>query len=45
VIHEARRIPDVGDRVALNGFEFEVLRRQRNQVTALRIRPPASPPA
>ena len=42
VINEARRIPDVGDRVMVNGFEFEVLRRQRNQVTALRIRPPAT---
>jgi Mg2+/Co2+ transporter CorB len=43
VINEARRIPDVGDRIDLRGFEFEVLRRQRNQVTALRIRPPATP--
>ncbi len=43
VINEARRIPDVGDRILLNDFEFEILRRHRNQVTALRIRPPAKP--
>jgi Mg2+/Co2+ transporter CorB len=40
VIHVARRIPDVGERFELNGFTFEVMRRLRNQVTAVRIRPP-----
>jgi Mg2+/Co2+ transporter CorB len=41
VIHEARTIPDVGQRFAFYGFKFEILRRQRNQVTVLRITPPA----
>lgn len=41
VIHEARTIPEVGQRFAFYGFTFEVLRRQRNQITALRITPPA----
>ena len=40
VIHLARRIPDVGEHFNLNGFTFEVMRRLRNQVTAVRIRPP-----
>ena len=40
VIHEARRIPEVGQRFAFYGFRFEVLGRQRNQVTSLRITPP-----
>lgn len=40
VINIARRIPDIGDRFELNDFSFEVLRRLRNQVTAVRIRPP-----
>lgn len=40
VIHIARRIPDIGERFELNDFSFEVLRRLRNQVTAIRIRPP-----
>ncbi len=37
VIHEARTIPDVGQRFAFFGFKFEILRRQRNQITALRV--------
>lgn len=43
VIHEARTIPDVGQRFAFYGFKFEILRRQRNQITAIRVTPP--PPA
>lgn len=45
VIHEAQRIPDVGQVFAFHGFRFEVLERQRNQVTRLRIVPPAEPRA
>jgi Mg2+/Co2+ transporter CorB len=40
VIRLARRIPDVGERFSLDGFNFEVVRRMRNQVTAVRIKPP-----
>ncbi|HEY2446334.1 MAG TPA: HlyC/CorC family transporter [Rhizomicrobium sp.] len=40
VIHEARTIPEVGQRFAFYGFKFEILRRQRNQVTLLRVSPP-----
>jgi len=40
VIHTARRIPDIGDRFELNDFSFEVMRRLRNQITAVRIYPP-----
>jgi Mg2+/Co2+ transporter CorB len=42
VIHEARTIPDVGQRFAFYDFKFEVMRRQRNQITVLRVMPPAS---
>ncbi|MEI9989766.1 MAG: HlyC/CorC family transporter [Rhizomicrobium sp.] len=42
VIHEARTIPDVGQRFKFFGYEFEVLRRQRNQITALRVTPPVA---
>ena len=41
VMHEARVIPKAGQAIAVHGFTFEVLRRQRNQITALRVRPPA----
>ncbi|MBV9063261.1 MAG: CBS domain-containing protein, partial [Alphaproteobacteria bacterium] len=43
VIHEARTIPEARQRFAFYGFKFEVLRRQRNQITALRIFPPKEP--
>jgi Mg2+/Co2+ transporter CorB len=43
VIHEARTIPEVGQRFKYFGYEFEILRRQRNQITALRVIPPAAP--
>jgi Mg2+/Co2+ transporter CorB len=42
VIHEARTIPDAGQRFAFFGYQFEILRRQRNQITALRVIPPAA---
>jgi Mg2+/Co2+ transporter CorB len=41
VIARAGAIPEVGQRFAFFGFTFEIMRRQRNQVTALRIVPPA----
>ena len=37
VIHEAQAIPDPGQRFAFHGYRFQVLRRQRNQLTALRV--------
>jgi Mg2+/Co2+ transporter CorB len=40
VIHEAHIIPDVGQVFSFYGFKFEVLRKQRNQITQLRITPP-----
>jgi Mg2+/Co2+ transporter CorB len=42
VIHEAQRIPEVGQSFAFYGFRFEVLRRQRNQIVLLRVIPPAA---
>ena len=37
VIHEAQTIPEPGQAFAFHGFKFEILRKQRNQITALRI--------
>jgi Mg2+/Co2+ transporter CorB len=39
VIHEARVIPEVGQVFSFFGHKFEILRRQRNQIMALRITP------
>ena len=38
LIYEARRIPEVGETFLFHGFRFEVLRRQRHQLTLLRMR-------
>ncbi|HSZ53877.1 MAG TPA: HlyC/CorC family transporter [Caulobacteraceae bacterium] len=40
VIHEARAIPEPGQRFLFHDHRFQVLRRQRNQVTLLRVSPP-----
>ncbi len=40
VIHEAQTIPDPGQTFIFHGHRFQVLRRQRNQVTSLRVSPP-----
>src|SRR5690606_40116491 len=37
VLHEARLIPDVGQTFSFHGFRFEILGRQRNQITLLKI--------
>jgi Mg2+/Co2+ transporter CorB len=37
VIHEARLIPDRGQAFTFHGFRFNVLRRQGNRVTSLKI--------
>lgn len=39
VIHEAQTIPEPGQIFTFYGFRFEVLRRQRNKLSALRITP------
>jgi Mg2+/Co2+ transporter CorB len=41
LLHEARSIPEVGQQFMFHGFRFEVLRRQRNRVTSIRVTPPA----
>jgi Mg2+/Co2+ transporter CorB len=44
IIHEARVIPEAGQIFSFFGFKFEILRRQRNQIMALRITPPRGEP-
>ncbi|MAH84132.1 MAG: hypothetical protein CBB68_07275 [Rhodospirillaceae bacterium TMED8] len=40
VLHEARRIPDVGQRFMFHGFRFDIVERQRHQITKIRVTPP-----
>ena len=39
VIHECQTIPDPGQTFIFHHHRFQVLRRQRNQITALRVSP------
>ena len=39
VIHEAQMIPVVGQVFSFHGFRFEVMAREGNRVTELKIRP------
>jgi Mg2+/Co2+ transporter CorB len=40
ILHEARKIPDVGQTYTFYGFRFDIIRRQRNQIMQVRIMPP-----
>ncbi|WP_428667737.1 HlyC/CorC family transporter [Reyranella sp.] len=42
VLHEARRIPEVGQVYAFHGFRFEILKREGTRIAELRIIPPAA---
>ena len=40
VLHEARRIPEVGQTYAFYGFRFEIMKREGTRIAELRIMPP-----
>ena len=39
VIHEAQTIPEPGQAFTFYGYRFEILRKTRNRITALRVKP------
>ncbi len=45
VIHEAQTIPDTGQIFTFHGYRFQVLRKSRNRITALKIMPLNRAPA
>lgn len=44
VIHEAQTIPRVGQTFIFHRHRFQIVRRERNQITALRVSPPIEAP-
>ncbi len=40
ILHEARRIPDVGQCFSFHGLRFDILNRQRQQITSVRVTVP-----
>ena len=45
LMHEAQMIPEIGQAFTFHGYRFEVVRKQRNRVTGVRVRKVAMPPA
>lgn len=43
VIHEAQTIPEPGQQFTFHGYRFEILRKSRNKITALRVKPVPKP--
>lgn len=41
ILHESQKIPDPGQVFNFYGFRFDIIRRQRNQITLIRVTPPA----
>jgi Mg2+/Co2+ transporter CorB len=39
VIHEAQTIPEPGQAFTFHGYRFEILRKSRNKITAIRVMP------
>lgn len=44
VIHEAQTIPEPGQVFTFHGFRFEILRKARNKIVALRVKPVTEAP-
>ncbi|MBI1300335.1 MAG: DUF21 domain-containing protein [Alphaproteobacteria bacterium] len=40
VLYESQMIPDIGQTFRFHGFQFDIVRRQRNHVTLVRVTPP-----
>ena len=40
ILHESQMIPEPGQSFLFHGFRFDVVRRQRNQITRIRVTPP-----
>jgi Mg2+/Co2+ transporter CorB len=43
VLHESRRIPEIGQIFLFHGFRFEIVKRHRHQITLLQVTPPEKP--
>lgn len=41
LLFESQRIPSVGQTFTFHDFRFEILKKQRNQITVVRVTPPA----
>lgn len=42
VLHEAQMIPEVGQSFIFHDFRFDIVKRQRHQITKIRVTPPST---
>lgn len=42
ILYESHMIPEAGQSFTFHGFRFDIVRRQRNQITKIRVTPPHS---
>ncbi len=42
VLHESQMLPEVGQSFSFHGFRFDIIKRQRNQLTVIKVTPPAA---
>lgn len=42
IIHEAQSVPEAGQRFTFYGFRFDIVKRNRNQLSVIRVTAPAS---
>lgn len=40
ILFESQRVPSVGQSFTFHGFRFDILKKQRNQITVVRVTPP-----
>lgn len=43
ILHEAQMLPEVGQSFTYHDFRFDIMKRQKNQITLIRVVPPAKP--
>jgi Mg2+/Co2+ transporter CorB len=42
ILYESQRIPDIGQSFSFYDFRFDIVRKHRNQITKIRVTPPAA---
>lgn len=43
ILYESETIPEIGQKFHFHGLKFEIMKRERNRITRLRITPPKKP--
>lgn len=43
ILHEAQMLPEVGQSFTYHDFRFDIMKRQKNQITLIRVVPPVKP--